>query len=292
MAAMGRELVEEGAAACRSSAHRGIRAEAEHAPWGTRRQGRESWRRGLLGDGEKETSSAGWGWGSAGEPPWEQAKGEQDAPRESWKEQRRPRKMTRQDIWRVLGAAPWGDKHRQPGFLQAKAAQRITPASWREKNCCRRAAEEDAERWNIQGVERRLQKSNRERADQAEGEVRLGNKKLCSAAGFFRKRRQERTTMNKNLREADERRNIRERRRLTWADFCFFNFPFPFFLIMKIVDISEWEFSIITEGSIVRVIRFWFSEYLESDEFVPDIYIQSFGSGKKRQTEINWFRHW
>jgi|UniRef100_A0A804MMS3 hypothetical protein len=98
MAAMGRELVEEGAAACRSSAHRGIRAEAEHAPWGTRRQGRESWRRGLLGDGEKEMSSAGWGWGSAGEPPWEQAKGEQDAPRESWKEQRRPRKMTRQDI--------------------------------------------------------------------------------------------------------------------------------------------------------------------------------------------------
>jgi hypothetical protein len=98
MAAMGRELVEEGAALCRSSARRGIRAEAEHAPWGTRRQGRESWRRGLLGDGEKETSLAGWGWGSAGEPPWEQAKGEQDAPRESWKEQRRPRKMTRQDI--------------------------------------------------------------------------------------------------------------------------------------------------------------------------------------------------
>jgi hypothetical protein len=26
---------------------------------------------------------------------------------------------------------------------------------------------------------------------------------------------------------------------------------------------------------------------LESDEFVPGIYIQSFGSGKKRQTEIN-----
>jgi hypothetical protein len=26
---------------------------------------------------------------------------------------------------------------------------------------------------------------------------------------------------------------------------------------------------------------------LESDEFVPDIYVQSFGSGKKRQTEIN-----
>jgi hypothetical protein len=27
------------------------------------------------GDGEEETSSAGWVWGSAGEPPWEEAKG-------------------------------------------------------------------------------------------------------------------------------------------------------------------------------------------------------------------------